>query len=143
MYAIVTNGSDLFYATENTSIDYVKKLIKLKSKQDSFQTIEDVMILKEKYTVCTQNINKYDMKIYILISSNDYMKPIYDASKTIILFGFFVLFLMLFIVYIISYNLNKPIQQLMLNGTLISPRTSLYNVSSEIKSTSSLDISRL
>ncbi|HHV12034.1 MAG TPA: histidine kinase [Clostridiales bacterium] len=112
MSAIVTDDAGLFYATDNAPLHSLNQLEGLAFGKADSQTINDVLLSDGKYTVCTQKINNYNMTVYIMISTKEYLRPIYDASGSVLLFGFFILLLLLVVVYIISYNLYKPIRQL-------------------------------
>lgn len=112
MSAIVAEGSGLFYATENAPFEVLKELNGYELGKTGSQTMKDVVLSGKEYTVCTQKINNYDMTVYILVSTKDYLKPVFDASGSILLFGFLILLLLLAVVYVITYNLYKPIRQL-------------------------------
>ncbi|MHA9738608.1 sensor histidine kinase [Robinsoniella peoriensis] len=94
MQVIVLYNNELFYATEGAPLQELENL-------------DDTA-----YTISSQFLNNYEMKIFMLARTSDYMKPVYDTVRTIIVLGVIVLSFIIFVVYIISYNLNKPIREL-------------------------------
>ena len=110
MQVIVLHNNELFYATEDAPLQGLESLSREKRAGEGQPG--DISFDNTAYTMSSQFLNNYEMKIFMLARTSEYMKPVYDTVRTIVVLGMIVLCFIIFIVYIISYNLNKPIREL-------------------------------
>lgn len=109
---IAYETGDVFYSTRNAPVqylDYITARCPVKSGQ---QIVTSISLGKDKYTVCSLYVKPYDMKVYLLLNTNDYLAQVNEATTAIAVFGILILLFLLFIVYIITRNLYKPLRQL-------------------------------
>ena len=112
VHGVVMYKDTVFYTTEDVPAGLEGQLYEYGTEKKPGQVLEEIELDGSKYTVCTSGLENYDMRIFFFIETNAYMQPIYRMTVTILVLGTSVLLLVIAVVFMISWTMNRPIRQL-------------------------------